>query len=287
MASFKKFSITSKFDESRYRVYETLVLLPLIWDPKNRSTESNFMQKPWLPQEIRDSDFSGSCRGPEVMKQRPLAAQSIGFVMTAWSSVEHHLCEMLAYLIDAEEWTAAEMYQEIWKIRVRVRLLIEFIRRKHGQVAAADARAVLHPLLEMSDQRDRLAHGYFIVPNTDDGIILVEGWGTRRKYLFYSQTTLDALVTEIHRRAGLVMRLGWMVSDLSPPRYEAGRWFPLIPLRQTWDHITWNGYFENSVPLAPSHIRYKAEEMKSFRNSLNLSEIRKHLIWLIRSRISQ
>jgi hypothetical protein len=74
--------------------------------------------QPWEPILLPSNFMRDISSGPQVALVTPQCATRIGQVITAWSSIENTLVEIMAYTIHAEEWVAAELFQDIRQLGV-------------------------------------------------------------------------------------------------------------------------------------------------------------------------
>lgn len=182
--------------------------------------------KPWKAKKI-DCVSRSIHSGPDTLGSCPEVSRRIGHIITLWSGIERLMVDIYAYVVDAEEWLAAELLQEVRKLEPRRALFLQAFRAKFGQQSAESIRVMMKDFKELQSERDDLAHGVFQVINEDfTSVVRVEGWGDKQEWYLYDLPTLDALVARFQAAANNMMLLRANVTLAVPPRYEAGRLIP-------------------------------------------------------------
>jgi hypothetical protein len=184
--------------------------------------------KPWKPEPIpRPSVEPGYVRvkAPFLLQERDHKCTAlVGEIIGNWSNCEWLLVEIFAYTSGVRGWVAAELFQEVRKLRPRISLLLKAMKKKIG--AAETDRVyqfVLKPLLEMSTERDRIAHANWeMSADYPDCLIAVEGWGKEAQRFLYNVATLEALAAEIRKRWFPLLSLYWACVHASPIVGEGG-----------------------------------------------------------------
>ncbi len=187
------------------------------------SNQSN-PSAPWKPTGIAKPGGSSSWGGTSLTT-RPIHLQRMAEVVTTWATIEHHLTEMFAYVINAEAWVAAEIFEQVHSSRAKIGILRKYLVEKLGLLGMANTKETLDPLKDLLDERNLIAHGCFITSDSHpNGIIRVKGWGNRQFYFLYDLSTLDALVARFYECERAVSQLLFSVIAQTPARYEPGRW---------------------------------------------------------------
>jgi hypothetical protein len=182
----------------------------------------------WKPRQVPRPTSGYKQIGPEVLRNVPEVTQRMGQIITCWGQLEWEMTNAFSYLIEAEGWVAAEMFQDIRKLRARIAIFLKHMRLKMDDVAASDAKKIINHLNDLQTERDKIAHGSFILSSPyPNAAIRVEGWGKEVSWYLYDIPTLDRMIKEFYQRGGEASSLFYNVMACSPPRYAPGRWiFP-------------------------------------------------------------
>jgi len=185
------------------------------------------MQKPWKAKAVSNKHSPGTLisRGPEGVCSHDSIAQRFGKIISVWANTERYLVEIFSYLIEMEEWIAADMFEQVRGPKARFHILKSSLAKKFGKDVADQLWVdILEPIWEMAADRDLIAHGGFITCSAyPDAVIRVEGWGKQEAWYLYDISMLDALLAEMRARAGKIMILYFQVIRSTPIRYETGR----------------------------------------------------------------
>jgi len=156
-------------------------------------------------------------------------AAEVANVIHSWSRIERDLCEIFAYTIDSDNWTAAEILSEVRKFRPKAAILIRSIRRKFGQELGNKAKKLLALALEFSAERDVLAHGVFINhQDHKDCIVRIEGWDEDERWFVYDYDTLLALLDRLVTAAERIGELHNLIVE-ARQRLAVDRNLPAFP----------------------------------------------------------
>lgn len=188
--------------------------------------------KPWKPIQIsRDPpDGSSLTKGCQILRDpaQDAIAQRIGRVVSCWANAEWCLVEMYSYLMNLEEWAAADYFEEIRTAQSRFSVIYKTLAKKISPEFAKQAwDNVLEPVRDMYEERNTLAHGRLSLSSEyPDGVILSDGWGQIEQRKVYKISTLDALLTEMYDRTQKLEVLFIQITYLTPIRYDKGRLIP-------------------------------------------------------------
>lgn len=188
-------------------------------------------RKPWKPKELPSMAVEGCIlvKAPFILQERDHGCTAlVGEIIANWSNCEWLLVEVFAYFTNAKGWVAAELFQEVRKLRPRVALTVKAMKAVLGSKEAERINhIVLKPLLDLSLERDRIAHANWeMSANHPDSIIAVQGWGKDAQRFLYDKQTLAALTEEIRARWSPLLSLYWACVHASPMQGEGGYLVP-------------------------------------------------------------
>ncbi len=198
------------------------------WPPMN--TKGN-PPKPWDAIEVSPKGGNSS-KGGTSLTFRPHHLAKIGEIITCWSNIDHYLTETFAYLIEAEGWTAAELFENVRQFQSKGKIIRTYMNQKLGSPGRALADQATAPLELLNRARNDIAHGFFIVRSDyPDGVIRVVGWGKSEQHYLYRQSTIDALAEQFYACETGVRNMWLTVISSVPPRNETGRLIAANPNR--------------------------------------------------------
>ena len=184
---------------------------PDIWKPKIISKD--------LPVGTQISSNLGSLAG------RPILAQKIAYCISCWANIERSLCEIFAYTIENDPLVAAKIIFEEHIFSARIKLVNKFLRERFGTDLKDQAMERFVPALKLSDERNNLVHGVFIVvSHYPDAVIRIEGWGNDEEWFLYDVETLDALLQKFMDAEKNVRDIFFFVAEMvQRQQHEEGR----------------------------------------------------------------
>lgn len=199
----------------------------------------------WKPQTISVKDVGQiNSGGGVLLAERPNQAAKIGAIIACWSLIEYHFTHIIAHVVNAEDWIAAEMLADVRKFQARHAIVIKNIERRFDAAFCTAAKTVLRwtNLKDMQNARDCLAHGTFITINKyPDSVVLVRGYGSNEQHTLYTDDGLKEIHAHFVEQEAAIHHLLWTIIASVPPKDRKGQ--------IVFPHHTWM-----AVPTPPPSV---------------------------------